>query len=101
MILLNPWKTSMKYYAHLTDVETEALRNFDFMLLLGALFFIIYFYSVPYYPHILLIHFSLKFHKLSLCLFLLQWVSLITLIKPSKIAKERIQNLRGNARGQQ
>lgn len=28
----------MAYYAHFTDGETEALRNSDFMLLLGAFF---------------------------------------------------------------
>jgi len=30
----------MEYYAHFTDGESEALRNFDFRQLLGAFFFI-------------------------------------------------------------
>jgi len=40
MISLNPWKIPMEYYAHFTDGESEALRNFDFRQLLGAFFFI-------------------------------------------------------------
>lgn len=28
----------MEYYAHFTDGESEALRNFDFRLLLGTFF---------------------------------------------------------------
>lgn len=80
-------------YAYSIDAETEASRNFDFMLLLGALLFLSSNSTAFYIIHIvLLIHISLKFHKLSLCLFVslfwFQWVSpIILVIEGSKIAK--------------
>lgn len=69
MISLNPWKIPMEYYAHFTDGESEALRNFDFRLLLGTFFpsNSTVFQSV----HILqLFHISSKFHSVPyVCLF--------------------------------
>lgn len=80
----------MKYYCHFTDAEIDALRNFDFMLLLGVLFFLLSNSTVFHTIHVLLlIHISLKFNRLPLCLFLPQWVSRIILIQGSKIAKKR------------
>lgn len=58
----------MKYYAHMTDVETEASRNFDFYVVNGYLFLSSHSTVFHIIHTLLLIHISLKLHKLSLCL---------------------------------
>lgn len=90
---INPL-TLMEYYAHFTHGETEASRHFDFMMLLGVWGFFFFFGSsnstVSYYPHFVINSYVFKISRalpLFICLVLPQWVSPITLVQGSKIAK--------------